>query len=84
MVLEWIFKWCGLQAYQFNTITEVIDFAAGWGNCPKKDVSFKPLSMAPCGVYGKKETIEYLTTVQGRSTDTTGPRRKQKMGPLKS
>nr|KAJ0209586.1 hypothetical protein LSAT_V11C400182710 [Lactuca sativa] len=35
-VWEWILKWCGINHTPFHTIVEVIDFAAGWGNCPKK------------------------------------------------
>lgn len=36
IVMEWVFKWCGIVAIQFKSIVEVLDFAAGWGNCPKK------------------------------------------------
>ena len=34
--MEWVFKWCGIVAIQFNSVVEVLDFAAGWGKCPKK------------------------------------------------
>ncbi|XP_023769257.1 uncharacterized protein LOC111917854 [Lactuca sativa] len=33
---EWIFKWCGIKTQDFSHIKEIIDFAAEWGNCPKK------------------------------------------------
>ncbi|KAL4556241.1 hypothetical protein LXL04_038885 [Taraxacum kok-saghyz] len=36
LVIEWILKWCGIYGVAFNTVIEVLDFAVGWGNCPKK------------------------------------------------
>nr|KAJ0219731.1 hypothetical protein LSAT_V11C200053710 [Lactuca sativa] len=36
VLIEWIFKWRGTVANQFNTMAGDLDFAAGWGNCPKK------------------------------------------------
>ncbi|KAL4572985.1 hypothetical protein LXL04_019777 [Taraxacum kok-saghyz] len=35
-VMEWILKWCDIKEVRFNTVTEVLDYAAGWGNFPKK------------------------------------------------
>nr|KAJ0223035.1 hypothetical protein LSAT_V11C200066810 [Lactuca sativa] len=36
LVMKWVFKWCGIHTDPFNTIAEVLNFATGWGNCPKK------------------------------------------------
>ena len=35
-VLEWILKWCDIRGASFCTVSEILDYAAGWGNCPKK------------------------------------------------
>ncbi|XP_023730954.1 uncharacterized protein LOC111878670 [Lactuca sativa] len=35
-VCDWIFRWCGIQHRQFENVRDLIDFAATWGNCPKK------------------------------------------------
>lgn len=35
-VQDWIFKWCGLQPAHFTSTLEFIDFAASYGNCPRK------------------------------------------------
>lgn len=35
-VCYWIFRWCGIQHGQFGNVRELIDFAATWGNSPKK------------------------------------------------
>lgn len=39
-VLLWIFKWCGIPLPVFDSVTEVIAFAANWGRCPKKKMIF--------------------------------------------
>ena len=31
-----ILNWCGLPHIDFSSVHEITDFAAGWGNCPKK------------------------------------------------
>lgn len=36
VVQNWIFKWCGITNIRFTSVSELIDFAATWGNCPKK------------------------------------------------
>lgn len=35
-VYEWVFKWCGIKTQQLSTVCDFINFAALWGNCPKK------------------------------------------------
>ncbi|KAL7607119.1 hypothetical protein Lser_V15G14863 [Lactuca serriola] len=35
-VFECVFKWCGIRTQQFSKVSEVINFAASWGNCPRK------------------------------------------------
>lgn len=32
----WIFRWCGLPHTDFDNVNSLLDFAAQWGNCPKK------------------------------------------------
>lgn len=33
---DWILKWCGIPTMSFNNMTELLNFAANWGNCPAK------------------------------------------------
>ncbi|KAL4572313.1 hypothetical protein LXL04_019085 [Taraxacum kok-saghyz] len=34
--MAWIFKWCGINIMHFDNISGFFDFAASWGNCPRK------------------------------------------------
>lgn len=34
-VIDWVFKWCGIQNKSFATIKDFIDYAVAWGNCPR-------------------------------------------------
>ena len=34
--LRWIFNWCGIPWQRFQSVGELVKFAAVWGNCPKK------------------------------------------------
>lgn len=36
VVMELVLKWCSIQDDQINTIVEVLNFATGYENCPKK------------------------------------------------
>lgn len=38
---SWIFKWCDIPATNFDTVNEFLNFAATWGNCPRKRERFK-------------------------------------------
>ena len=38
--LDWILKWCDVPSQKFNTVSEFVNFAANWGNCPKKKKIF--------------------------------------------
>nr|KAJ0200215.1 hypothetical protein LSAT_V11C600306310 [Lactuca sativa] len=35
-VFKWIFKWCDVPFVPFSSVSEALNFAAKWGNCPKK------------------------------------------------
>lgn len=35
-VFEATWSWCNLGQFRFNSISEVLDFMAAWGRCPKK------------------------------------------------
>nr|KAJ0193757.1 hypothetical protein LSAT_V11C800390710 [Lactuca sativa] len=37
-VFKWIFKWCDVPFVSFSSVSEALNFAAKWGNCPKKKV----------------------------------------------
>lgn len=32
----WILRWCGLQHSQFDSVSDGLDYATKWGNCPRK------------------------------------------------
>ncbi|XP_023736870.1 uncharacterized protein LOC111884805 [Lactuca sativa] len=34
--LSWIFNWCDVSIQRFLSISDFVNFAASWGNCPKK------------------------------------------------
>nr|KAJ0227864.1 hypothetical protein LSAT_V11C100001760 [Lactuca sativa] len=34
--LSWIFNWCNVSIQRFLSISDFVNFAASWGNCPKK------------------------------------------------
>ncbi|KAL4589978.1 hypothetical protein LXL04_002891 [Taraxacum kok-saghyz] len=42
-VCGWIFMWLGMPAKQFNKVTEYLDHAASWGNCPRKRQSLNSI-----------------------------------------
>ena len=42
-VMEWILKWCDIKEVNFNNVSDVLDYAAGWGNCPKKNKIFQAI-----------------------------------------
>lgn len=33
----WILQWCGLQNIQFDSVKDCLEYAAKWGNCPRKN-----------------------------------------------
>ncbi|KAL4564651.1 hypothetical protein LXL04_028719 [Taraxacum kok-saghyz] len=35
-VMVWIFKWCNIQPPQFHNVGDILNYAATWGNCPRK------------------------------------------------
>ncbi|KAL4588641.1 hypothetical protein LXL04_001533 [Taraxacum kok-saghyz] len=35
-VLVWLFSWCNISIQNFQTVEELVNFAAEWGRCPKK------------------------------------------------
>lgn len=35
-IRRWIFSWCCLTLPHFSSVLDLIQFAANWGNCPKK------------------------------------------------
>nr|KAJ0217532.1 hypothetical protein LSAT_V11C300131900 [Lactuca sativa] len=38
IIMNKIFKWCGLNKQEFNDVGELLHFAALWGRCPKKRI----------------------------------------------
>lgn len=38
--LTWIFKWCDIPYQLFNSVPDIINFAASWVRCPKKKKTF--------------------------------------------
>ncbi|KAL4570897.1 hypothetical protein LXL04_026561 [Taraxacum kok-saghyz] len=42
-VFRWLLSWCGIPDMPIGTVTEALDFAAKWGNCPKKRKIFLAL-----------------------------------------
>lgn len=39
-VLRWIFNWCNISCPNFNSVSDLIAFAAKWGRCPKEKKIF--------------------------------------------
>lgn len=39
----WVFKWCGVADKQFDNTNELLDYAACWGNCPRKRKIFNAI-----------------------------------------
>ncbi|KAL4567347.1 hypothetical protein LXL04_022930 [Taraxacum kok-saghyz] len=35
-VLDWILNWCGISLQNVQTVTDLVQYAAMWGNCPKR------------------------------------------------
>ncbi|CAI9271616.1 unnamed protein product [Lactuca saligna] len=56
-VLVWIFNWCNIPFQQFDSVGELILYAASWGNCPKNVRSCLLFFMGTFGVFGGLEMI---------------------------
>jgi len=37
---DWIFKWCHIPPVQLATTVDLLNYAATWGNCPRKRKTF--------------------------------------------
>ncbi|KAL4588883.1 hypothetical protein LXL04_001781 [Taraxacum kok-saghyz] len=42
--LDWILQWCNVPTQNFSSVSDFVNFAASWGNCPKK----KKIFLAVC------------------------------------
>nr|KAJ0200170.1 hypothetical protein LSAT_V11C600304690 [Lactuca sativa] len=60
-ILHSILKWCNVQVTGFHTVTNIIDFASKWGNCPKRKNINYDLVWCFFGVYRGLEMKEFLT-----------------------
>lgn len=56
IVLHRISRWCGLQNLQVNTVRDLLDYVASWGNCPRKKNKHLRRSFIPhYGIFGLQE-----------------------------
>ncbi|CAI9299325.1 unnamed protein product [Lactuca saligna] len=58
-VLRLIFHWCGLLGMEFHSVSDIIDYALRWGNCPKKRRRLTTILFGAIWFYGKPEIIEF-------------------------
>ncbi|CAI9265424.1 unnamed protein product [Lactuca saligna] len=79
-VLRMILHWCGLPETDFHSVSDIIDYASRWGNCPKKrnrltailfdiigiDTSTKRLSKNPLWNCTKIATISVMKMLKIR------------------
>nr|KAJ0218526.1 hypothetical protein LSAT_V11C300147870 [Lactuca sativa] len=50
--LRWIFNWCDISIQRFLSISDFVNFAASWGNYPKKRKIFIAIFYGVCGKQG--------------------------------
>ena len=70
-VLEWVFNWCKIDPKSFDSIGDLLSFAADWGRCPKKKRIFLAIvygfvwsmwkTRNDCNFNRKKATVAGIT-----------------------